>query len=227
MRLKKYLIGDRFKNTKGYEFEVVGYTGNSNTRLIRFDSGWEVEVITNTIKTGNIIDYLSPSVRGVGIVGIKNHHNHPLYNRWVHMLDRCYNPKSKMYKSYGAKGIIVEDYLLNFKNYIDFVSKLDNYNLLLKYPNDYQIDKDINSIGENKIYSRKTISIVKRKDNMNEMIKRRGFKISVINDKGDIVGVFDSISQCSKSMGIKNWGNIKRVINKDKKSHGFYFRSEY
>ena len=98
--------------------------------------------------------------------------------------------------------------------------------MLLKYPNDYQIDKDINSIGENKIYSRKTISIVKRKDNMNEMIKRRGFKISVINYKGDIVGVFDSISQCSKSMGIKNWGNIKRVINKDKKSHGFYFRTE-
>ena len=32
---------------------------------------------------------------------------HPLNKRWVHMLGRCYNPTSKSFKDYGARGITV------------------------------------------------------------------------------------------------------------------------
>ena len=31
--------------------------------------------------------------------------NHRLYNTWCHMKRRCYNPKDKYYKNYGARGI--------------------------------------------------------------------------------------------------------------------------
>lgn len=37
---------------------------------------------------------------------IRRTHN-PIYNAWVAMKQRCYNTKSKVYKYYGARGIIV------------------------------------------------------------------------------------------------------------------------
>lgn len=35
--------------------------------------------------------------------------NHPLYNIWNSMIQRCYNPNSKSYKNYGGRGIIMCD----------------------------------------------------------------------------------------------------------------------
>lgn len=58
------------------------------------------------------------------------------------MVGRCYSKKHPQYKSYGAKGIFVEPYLLNFSNYVSFVSSLDNYNHLINNPDKWQIDKD-------------------------------------------------------------------------------------
>jgi hypothetical protein len=34
---------------------------------------------------------------------------HPIYARWRSMIQRCYNPKSQRYKSYGGRGITVCD----------------------------------------------------------------------------------------------------------------------
>lgn len=31
----------------------------------------------------------------------------PEYNTWVHMIQRCHNPKNKDYKNYGGRGIVV------------------------------------------------------------------------------------------------------------------------
>lgn len=47
-----------------------------------------------------------------------------LYNKWNHMKNRCYNPKTLNYKDYGGRGIKVEDYLLIFENYVDEVIRL-------------------------------------------------------------------------------------------------------
>ena len=44
-----------------------------------------------------------------------------LYDKFTHTKQRCYNSNSKAYKDYGARGIIVEDWLLNFHNYVDYV----------------------------------------------------------------------------------------------------------
>lgn len=32
---------------------------------------------------------------------------HPLHKRWHHMIDRCYSPRNKSFKDYGARGIQV------------------------------------------------------------------------------------------------------------------------
>lgn len=50
-------------------------------------------------------------------------HNHPLYVRWLGMIQRCTNPKSNSYKNYGARGIKVCPQwmgILGLKNYIKF-----------------------------------------------------------------------------------------------------------
>ena len=33
--------------------------------------------------------------------------NHPLYNLWRAIKQRCYNPNHKAYKNYGGRGIIM------------------------------------------------------------------------------------------------------------------------
>jgi len=38
-----------------------------------------------------------------------NVNNHPLYETWANMIQRCTNPNRKDYKNYGARGIIVCD----------------------------------------------------------------------------------------------------------------------
>ena len=123
----KYLIGERFKNNDEFEYEIIDYCESNRKRKVRFDSGYETILSTNSIIKGNMKDFGQPTVFGVGIVGFKNASNHPLYWRWVNMIGRCYSEKHIHYKSYGAKGIKVEPYLLSFKNYVEFISALDNY----------------------------------------------------------------------------------------------------
>lgn len=51
---------------------------------------------------------------------------HALYPRWLHIKDRCYNPKNKNYSSYGGKGIFMCTYWLNsFYNFLEFFPELD------------------------------------------------------------------------------------------------------
>jgi hypothetical protein len=47
--------------------------------------------------------------------------NHPLFSVWRKMKDRCYNPKSKGYKYYGGRGIIIcDEWLSTPNNFIDW-----------------------------------------------------------------------------------------------------------
>lgn len=44
---------------------------------------------------------------------------HVLFNTWNHMIDRCYNIKSKSYKNYGSRGISVCSRWLSVENFIE------------------------------------------------------------------------------------------------------------
>ena len=68
---------------------------------------------------------------------------HSLNNRWCAMKQRCYNPKCKSYKNYGARGITVCDEWLN-----DFDSF---YNWSIE--NGYQEDLELDRIDNDKGYS--------------------------------------------------------------------------
>jgi hypothetical protein len=217
----KYLIGERFFNSRNQEYEIIGYTDNNRERVIRFiDSGIKKKILIKGITRGSVRDFSDNSILGVGVPGMENASNHFLFDRWMNMIGRCYYKKHCQYKNYGAKGIIVEDYLLNFKNYIDCVSKLENYDLLKKYPKIYQIDKDILSINE-KIYSRETLRIVTLDENLEEENKKRRFEIDRYSLDGNYIDTFESITKAEKITGIHR-GNIARNVRNEGKSAGGY-----
>lgn len=52
--------------------------------------------------------------------------NHPLYNRWLSMRDRCNNPKNDRYPRYGARGIGYDTLFDDFSQYVAYCEGLPN-----------------------------------------------------------------------------------------------------
>jgi len=62
---------------------------------------------------------------------------------WGNMIQRCYNPASKNYYAYGARGVYVVDRWLEFKAFAEDVKKLAGWDLKVTKDSKYQLDKDI------------------------------------------------------------------------------------
>lgn len=112
------LLGETFYNNKGLEFCVVEVL-KENKRKIRFsNSGYETISNTKEILNGSIKDWYSPSVCGIGIIGLEiiNPQSHPLYDKWRGILRRCSN----------SDNVKVCDEWLLFGNFVKDVDKLTN-----------------------------------------------------------------------------------------------------
>lgn len=145
--------------------------------------------------------------------------SHPLYFRWMNMLRRCYEPRFHGYQSYGGKGVRVEPYLQVFSNYVDFVTKLPNYDKLIESPNDWQIDKDEKGGNE---YSRKTIQIVPSEMNLEMENSKKRMPIYRILENGKRED-FESITEAARITGIHR-GNIARSVRAGYKAGGYEWR---
>jgi hypothetical protein len=181
-----------------------------------FKSGCIKTVLTSSIKHNKIKDFNVNSYYGVACLGMEGATSHHLWNRWLNMIGRCYNPKHSQYKSYENKGIYVEEYLRNFKNYISCVESLPNNDKLLNDSDNWQIDKDLKS---GYYYSRDSLTIMKSKENLE--LENAGKRIRVdmysINDK--FLKSFESISEAEINTGIYR-GNIARVIRGEANTAG-------
>lgn len=83
-----------------------------NTKVVRSDSLAVVKSCGCLKKEQDIIN-----------LGIKNNHNltnHPVYNRWGSMVDRCNNPKNSAYKNYGGRGIKVCRDWLDVRKFVEW-----------------------------------------------------------------------------------------------------------
>lgn len=147
-------------------------------------------------------------------------YKHPLYWRWVNMISRCYNKKAPQYKSYGAKGVYVEDFLLDFANYVSFVSKLPNYDNLLCDPDKWQIDKD--EYG-GLCYSRKTIQIIPASKNIRIENSKKEKQVEMIDNNGCTIRVFSSFCQAEKETGISK-RNISRASKNGTRAGKYFWR---
>ena len=120
---------------------------------------------TINLKGGNIKCPYEPRCYGKGYLGegkYKCRENGKLtdeYKIYMHMLERCYDPKLQE-KEPTYKGCIVEDHLLNFQHMGEWIE--DNY---YEVPGEVMcLDKDILHKG-NKIYSRDTCIFVPKRIN--------------------------------------------------------------
>jgi hypothetical protein len=64
-----------------------------------------------------------------------------LYKTWQGIKERCYNPKSPSYSTYGERNIkMFDEWISNYKSFSDYVKTLPNYN-----EKGYSIDRiDVN-----------------------------------------------------------------------------------
>jgi len=70
---------------------------------------------------------------------------HPLYSRWLSMVQRCENPNHSSYKRYGERGICVGGDIRSFLDYAEYIESLDGYD-----PVNNSIDRIDNNQGYKK-----------------------------------------------------------------------------
>lgn len=116
-------------------------------RIERKISWWKVRCECGTIKTvrGNTLPLLKScgcqkrkqDLINIGVTD-KNHHeltNHPVYGIWRAMINRCQNPNTQHYDSYGGRGIkVCDDWknLRNFATWADSHGFVDGKNLSIE-----------------------------------------------------------------------------------------------
>lgn len=182
--IEKYkIIGETFKNNLGLEFVVEGcesVTANSiKLYRVRFiKSGFVAHNISSGhIRKGEVKDYFSPSVFGVGCLGYasgyaKRHESRRIYYTWRNMIRRCYDKTNKAYKWYGEKGITVCERWKRLDYFIEDIVKIPGYNAVKFEQNEIELDKDI--IGHNRnVYSPETCCFVPHAENNREALARR------------------------------------------------------
>lgn len=72
--------------------------------------------------------------------------NHPLYNRWLSMRDRCNNQKNDRYRRYGARGISYAPEFNDFSVYAEYCSSLPDAPENIK-ETQLEVDRINNNIG--------------------------------------------------------------------------------
>lgn len=71
---------------------------------------------------------------------------HPLYNRWLSMRDRCNNPNNDRYSRYGARGITYAPEFDAFSVYADYCMQLPNAPIDIRETK-LEIDRINNNVG--------------------------------------------------------------------------------
>lgn len=157
--MKKYNrehIGEVWRTNEGYEVEIIDGGSKQHYCTIQFEN-WISEAVYNHIKNGQIKFPYYKSVYGVGYYGDGKYKSRvngkktKVYVVWKHMLMRCYDVKfQQKYPTYV--GVIVCEEWHNFQNFAEWFDK--------HYIEGYDLDKDLLSEPNSKIYSPNTCLFV-------------------------------------------------------------------
>lgn len=109
---------------KFYNLTVVGYSHNRDGQsywLFRCDCGVEKVLRANIVKNGNTkscgcfqIEYMTSHGQS----------EHPMYQVWNAMIQRCYNAKQRSYEHYGGRGITVCERWLGNEGLANFIEDM-------------------------------------------------------------------------------------------------------
>ena len=165
----KDCVGKVCKSKSSGDFKVVKYNNTADVEVRFLKTGYKTTVYLGNIRNGNVKDPYTPSVYGVGVLGVKypSKINGVLtkeYILWCNMLQRCYSDSfKKKYPTY--EGCEVSD---NFKSYEYFYEWCHNQ---VGFSNkDWQLDKDL-LIKGNKVYSENTSVFIPRE--INQVLTKR------------------------------------------------------
>lgn len=226
--MKKFFIGEIHKNKIGLDYEIIGYAneGTRSKRVVKFiETGYETEVFTHSINTGEIKDYLHKSIYSVACLGMKDSSRHPLFKRWKNMIERCYYDRHVAYDIYGGRGVYVCDRWLNFANYVEDITKKENYSKLIEQPDKWHIDKDI-LIKGNLCYSNETTIIVTARENIDEVNKKNNKTVLQYTKTGELVAKYNSLQEASDAIGISK-NNLSYVCHGGRKTaKGYIWKYE-
>lgn len=82
--------------------------------LCKCECGRETSVLGNRLKIGNTTSCGCKAIEASTKHGMAGTN---IYTIWIDIMRRCYNPKVRQYKNYGARGIKVCDQWHNFENF--------------------------------------------------------------------------------------------------------------
>lgn len=144
--------------------------------------------------------------------------DHPLYELWQDLKKRCYNPKHRKYKNYGAKGITVSgSWKDNFKQFYD-----DNINA-------WEPGLGLELIEPEKGYSKENTRWIPVKELTNKAKYKRPVVQLLPGSPMVKVTEYESIVEASKKTGIST-GAIRSCLTKRTKSSGKFvwlYKDEY
>jgi len=161
MITKKYLQGEIINSANDGIFTIINDTGWREVHLIFIETGYVSKASRNQIKNGQVKDRFIPRICGVGFIGGTKHkskigkNDNPHYQRWVHMLKRCYCEKTQKRKP-SYIGCSVSEEWHNFQNYAEWCEQ--------NYVEGCELDKDI-LVNGNRIYSSETCKFVTHQEN--------------------------------------------------------------
>ena len=199
-RPKEDRTGETRVNNNGEEMRIVRYSNKNDIDVQFTKDGTIVEHKQyGNFKRGNVKNPMTPSVYGVGFIGVgdyksvdENGKNTKCYDTWKHMYARCYDPKlQEKYPTYKGCTVCKE-----WHNYQEFV-KWDYENYYEVGNEKMTLDKDILCKG-NKIYSPETCVYVPT--SINVLFTKRN------NERGEYpIGVYKKgnkfVAQLNKGDG--------------------------
>ena len=204
----KYL-NKTYTNKQGLNYKIVHYNTYYNI-IVMFDSGYIKSATMKEVKRNAIKDKLSPSVYGVGIVGIRYNTKvdgkHAIeYGTWKNMLRRCYSEKCRQkFQSYND--CTVSENFKKYSYFYEWSNKQVGFNGVDGTGNPFHLDKDLLVKG-NKIYSETTCVFLPLEINIALAIKdskHKKFHVGVrknrnkyesvccINSKSTYLGLFNT-----------------------------------
>lgn len=166
-RVNKERIGMETINFQGCTLKIIEYNSRSDI-VVEFQDEYKGKVHT---QFGHFLDKsiknpYYPEVYGVGIIGTKyrarNIEKLKEYICWHHMIQRCYDHKTKE-KNPSYKDAICCDEWLLYENFYEWLHSQENFEKWLNGER-WALDKDI-LIKNNKTYSPDTCCLVPQKIN--------------------------------------------------------------
>ena len=159
----KDCVGKVCKSKSSGDFKILKYNDKKNVEIQFLKTGFEAVVQLGNIKSGNVKDPRSPSVRGVGIVGTKypitiNGVKTKEYAFWHSMLTRCYNDTYKKQRP-TYEVCKVSDKFKSYEYFYEWCNEQVGF-----CNQDWQLDKDLLVKG-NKVYSEDSCVFIPREIN--------------------------------------------------------------